>query len=95
MAHGSSVTMIVHPSNRDFCRRSVALRIATISACAVGSFLASRSLQPRPITIPSLLITIAPTGTSSVLGAAAASAKAAFINSSGVGNEISMTPKLQ
>ena len=69
IAHGSKVTIKVHPSSRDFCNRVDAFLIATISACAVGSLFASRSLDPVPTTTPSALTIIAPTGTSPVASA--------------------------
>ena len=44
ITHGSSVTTSVQSSSRQSLRSFAARRIATISACAVGSLSASRSL---------------------------------------------------
>src|SRR5258708_2484781 len=64
MVHGSSVTTSVHPSSRQRRRAIAAWRMATISACAVGSRSASRRLPPRPTTVPASSRMTAPTGTS-------------------------------
>ena len=66
MAQGSNVTTKVAPSSRHEFWWSAASRSATISAWAVGSWLASRKLFPVPIIAPLLSTTSAPTGTSSV-----------------------------
>ena len=92
MAHGSSVTTRVQSASRQpspgspsrarsCCSRAAASRMATISACAVGSPSASRSLRPEPSTPPSGPITTAPIGTSSVASARRASARARPIHS--------------
>ena len=63
MAHGSSVTHKVHSSRREVASAAAAARIASISACAVGSR-ESRIALRASATISSPRVTTAPTGTS-------------------------------
>ena len=80
IVHGSRVTTMVWPSSRQPPTARAAARMATISACAVGSASASRLLCPRAITAPAASRITAPTGTSPALAAAAASASATRMN---------------
>ncbi len=78
IAHGSSVTYIVHSSSRHWPRWPAASRNASTSACATGSLACSRSLCRAAITTPSWTTT-APTGTSWWASAARASSSARAI----------------
>src|SRR5215471_11663539 len=64
MVHGSSVTTRVQPSRRQDPSARAAARMATISACAVGSASDSRWLCARAIGAPAGSRMTAPTGTS-------------------------------
>ncbi len=83
---GSRVTTKVQSSSRQpssvprACRARTALRMATTSACAVGSPPASRSLRPEASTCRSGERMTAPMGTSSVASAARASSSASRIH---------------
>src|SRR5699024_12349611 len=64
MAHGSKVTTNSQPSKRQESPYSrTAARIASTSACAVGSAKASRRLTPAANSTPSGPYITAPTGT--------------------------------
>src|SRR5690348_11649559 len=76
MVQGSRVTTRVQPVSRHSPTAFAASRTARISAWAVGSPTASRSLWPRPMTAPAGSSTIAPTGTSPLGSASSASARA-------------------
>ena len=75
IGHGSSVTYSVQPSSRQLPSAAAACVMAIISAWAVGSRSASRSLRAAASTRPSRTMT-APTGASSAAAAASASASA-------------------
>ena len=66
IVHGSRVTTSVQPSSRHEPRAAAACRMATTSACPVGSWSRSRMLRPWPITSPPASTTSAPIGTSPV-----------------------------
>src|SRR5579859_1569075 len=83
IGHGSSVTYRVVSPSRQVPRTVAARCKARISAWAVGSFRASRSLRPRPTMRPPATTT-APTGTSPALPAATASSSASAMASSSV-----------
>src|SRR5581483_7630613 len=57
MAHGSHVVYSSQPSSWKLPSVRHACRMATISACAVGSFVAVTRFVPSPMTLPSLTIT--------------------------------------
>jgi hypothetical protein len=79
-AHGSRVTNTVAPARRQVPAAAAASRSARTSACAVGSFVRSRSLCRAATTAPSTTTT-APMGTSSWASAARASSIARCIAS--------------
>src|SRR3954463_2730061 len=64
IVQGSRVTIRVQPVSRHSPRRMAARRSATISACAVGSPVRSRSLRPGPMSWPDGAGVTGPTGTS-------------------------------
>src|SRR5438270_56678 len=73
-AQGSRVTHKVQPSRREAPSFAPAARIASISACAVGSFEPRIALRVSA-TISSPSVTTAPTGTSPAAAASAASSR--------------------
>src|SRR5690606_37103224 len=64
IAQGSRVTYTVHPSRRWLPTTRPASRMATISACALGSCSQILRLKPSPTTRPWASTTTAPTGIS-------------------------------
>ena len=61
MGHGSQLLKISAPERSKVFRCAQAARMATTSACAVGSLLAVTRLKPSPTTRPSFTMT-APKG---------------------------------
>ena len=80
-AHGAGLQRDVEVASvsRSDCSAAQAARIASISACAVGSLSSRVRLPARASTLPSAPTTTAPTGTSPRAPAASASARAASI----------------